>query len=108
MKNNPGKVQHYGGNEHVYRNHEYRSFLKQAKFRRIRQSVPSYYFHPKAMLKTSLNYKGIDGYEYSYPNILLRAVWYYLLSVLLKNRIVAVITRELSLIGNTFVGVKQA
>jgi SAM-dependent methyltransferase len=107
LKNNPGKVQHYGGNEHVYRNHEYRDFLKKAKFRPIRQNVPSYYFHPKTMLMFSLNYRGIDGYEYSYSNIVLRAVWYYLLNVLLKNRVAAFIARELSLIGNTFIGMKS-
>ena len=107
LKNNPGKVQHYGGNEHVYRNGEYRSFLKKAGFRPVRQLVPCYYFHPKSLLAFSMNYRGPDGYEYSYPNILLRAVWYYLLNALLKCRTVAFIARELSLVGTTFIGIKS-
>ncbi len=107
MKTNPGKVQHYGGNEHVYRNSEYRSFLKKAGFGPIKQNVPIYYVHPKAMLSCSLNYRGIDGYEFSYSNIVLRAIWYYLLNLVLKNRLAAIIAGELSLIGNTFIGIKS-
>jgi SAM-dependent methyltransferase len=106
LKNNPGKVQHYGGNEHVYRNPEYRNFLKNAGFNPVGQTVPSYYFHPKAMLSFSLNYKGPDGYVYSYRNILLRALWYYILNAALKNRVIAMIARELSFTGTTFVGTK--
>jgi 2-polyprenyl-3-methyl-5-hydroxy-6-metoxy-1,4-benzoquinol methylase len=106
LKNNPGKVQHYGGNEHVYRNPEYRNFLKKAGFNPIRHTVPFYYHHPKEMLSLSLNYKGPDGYVYSNFNIVLRALWYFALDVLLKNRLIAVIARELSLTGTTFIGTK--
>lgn len=108
LKNAPGKLQHWGGNEHVYRNHEYRSFLKRAGFRPLRRKVPVFYSHPKSLLDFNLHYKGIDGYEYPFSNIALRALWYFLLNAALKNRLVAAIAEELSLICLTFIGIKPA
>jgi hypothetical protein len=60
------------------------------------------------MLKYCVDYKAADGYEYPYSNILVRAIWYLVLNILLKNRLVAVIARELSLTGNTLIGIKSS
>ena len=108
LTDNPGKVQHYGGNEHVYRNYEYQILLTNAGFWPIKRTIPVYYYNPKAMLNYCLNYRGAEIFEYSYSNVVLRAIWYLLLKVLLKNHFAATIAGKVSLISNTFIGVKSS
>ena len=104
---NPGKTGHYGGNEHVYRYFEYLSMLRKASIRKIIEKVPAYYLNPKILLKQAIEFRSFDGYEHSAFNIVLRAIWYYILSKVLGIKVILFIASRLSLINCTIIGIKN-
>jgi SAM-dependent methyltransferase len=107
----PEKVCDYGGNEHTYRIHEYRSMIRKSGFRIEQEKIPVYYLHPKMMIATSILINDIftkdNGKElYSDLNIFIRFIFYMALKRLVTFPVTRALLKLLSLIGVTFIGKK--
>jgi SAM-dependent methyltransferase len=110
-REDPEKMCDYGGNEHTYRIHEYRSMLRRAGFRVENENVPVYYLHPKDLIVTSIHLNDVFSKEngkeiYSDSNILIRFIFYMLLKRLVTIPLTCRLLKMMSLIGITFTGKK--
>lgn len=108
----PEKVCDYGGNEHMYRIHEYRSMIRKTGFRVTKEKVPEYYYHPKNMIATCIQInddftKGTGKEIYSDLNIFIRFIFYMTLKRLVTIPLTCFFLKKLSLIGITFIAEKK-
>jgi len=102
----PESVGDYGGNEHIYRHHEYIRMLGKAGFKEISASLPDSYLNPRAAIRTVLNARLNSRYVYSDIRVLLRAAWYFAVSKVVQFRPILHLMQSLSLINSTFKGNK--
>lgn len=78
LKENPEKVGHYGGNEHIYRYGEYVDFLQKAGFNKVRSILSLNYgqFPKRASWDSSLRYAVKKIYYHLIKSFVARSVWF--------------------------------
>jgi SAM-dependent methyltransferase len=106
MKDDPQKICHYGGNEHIYRVHEYRDMVNKSGFRMLEERIPAYYLSPRVGVSHVLNFKNELGFIYSDGRVLARYVWYLFLQKALGYGFFLALAKRLSLITCTFIAEK--
>jgi 2-polyprenyl-3-methyl-5-hydroxy-6-metoxy-1,4-benzoquinol methylase len=106
LQKNPEYMGHYGGNEHIYRHHEYVALIKQAGFGRAIENIPVYYKALRPLFRMNIDQKEGDRFKFDEPHLVARFVWYYLMSRIVGNRVLAAIAKNLSLVVCTFIAVK--
>jgi 2-polyprenyl-3-methyl-5-hydroxy-6-metoxy-1,4-benzoquinol methylase len=104
---NPAKVDHYGGNEHVYRYYEYVNMLKKNHFHRIMEKIPVFYADIRQVFLNSATRRLYNKFKYNEFELLARFVWYLALSKIVRTRILLSIAKRLSLVNCTIIGARQ-
>jgi SAM-dependent methyltransferase len=102
----PVGMGNYGGNEHPYYHNEYLDMLREAGFEQILEILPENYYYPRNIIKQKMNAINLDKYMYSDSKIIIRYIYYLILSKIIKNSFVISILKSLSLIGFDFVAIK--
>jgi 2-polyprenyl-3-methyl-5-hydroxy-6-metoxy-1,4-benzoquinol methylase len=107
MKENPVKVDHYGGNEHVYRYYEYVNMLKKNHFHEIKEKIPAHYTDIRTVLLNSVTRRMFNKFKYNEIELLARFIWYLALSKIVKIRALLLVSKWLSLVNCTIIGTKR-
>jgi 2-polyprenyl-3-methyl-5-hydroxy-6-metoxy-1,4-benzoquinol methylase len=107
MKENPAKVDHYGGNEHVYRYNEYVTMLKKNHFQEIREKIPVYYTDIRTVLLNSITRRLYNKFKYNEIELLARFVWYMVMSKIVRIQPLLFAAKQLSLVDCTLIGTKR-
>jgi ubiquinone/menaquinone biosynthesis C-methylase UbiE len=84
LETEPEKMGHYGGNEHIYYNWQYKRMLKAAGFAEIKRIPPSEMMDAPAALEKCLTRRVKGKRAYSELQILQRAVYYFIRSRLVR------------------------
>lgn len=103
----PEQMGHYGGNEHVYYNWEYVSFLKKNQFVSVQLTPSAYETEPLERLEIILS-KRINGVRvYSPLKVMIRIVYYVATSMILKNNFLFKVLSRYSVVPANFIGRKS-
>lgn len=84
LETEPEKMGHYGGNEHIYYNWQYKRMLKAAGFAEIKRIAPSEMMDAPAALEKCLARRIKGKRAYSELQILKRAVYYFIRARLVR------------------------
>jgi ubiquinone/menaquinone biosynthesis C-methylase UbiE len=84
LETQPEKMGHYGGNEHIYYNWQYKRMLKAAGFTKIKKIAPSEMMDALGALEKCLTRRIKGKRAYSELQILERAVYYFIRARLVK------------------------
>jgi 2-polyprenyl-3-methyl-5-hydroxy-6-metoxy-1,4-benzoquinol methylase len=106
LKKNPGKLDHYGGNEHAYRHAEYVRIIKQGGFSGCIEKIPVFYKDIRSVFVLNCNKQENRRYKYSEPQLIARFLFYYFIWRIIKIPVLTKIAKRLSLILCTYIGVK--
>jgi SAM-dependent methyltransferase len=103
----PVGMGHYGGNEHPYYLNEYRKMLQEAGFDQVLEIIPEDYYYPREIIKSKINQKIDDKYTFSDAKIIIRYIFYVILSRIVRNSVTLSILKTLSLINVDYIGIKK-
>lgn len=108
LEKNPGKIGHYGGNEHVYRHDEYIKMMKKGGFTDCIEKIPLFYRDIRTVFVLNSNKQENHRYKYGESQLLARFLFYYCIWRIVKNPFLTGIAKRLSLILCTYIGTKGA
>jgi 2-polyprenyl-3-methyl-5-hydroxy-6-metoxy-1,4-benzoquinol methylase len=106
MKENPAKIDHYGGNEHIYRYREYVRLLKKGHFVEISEKIPVYYTDIRTVFLNSVTRRLYNKFKYNEIELIARLIWYFGLSRIAGVPLLFRMMKQLSLVTCTIIGVK--
>ncbi len=107
MKENPAKVDNYGGNEHVYRYYEYVKMLKSNHFQDIREKIPVFYTDIRTVFLNSITRRLYNRFKYNDFELLAKFIWYFALSKIVRIGPLLFVAKLLSLVNGTLIGTKR-
>jgi SAM-dependent methyltransferase len=108
LKKNPGRLGHYGGNEHVYRHREYVAMLRRNGFGRPVEKIPVFYKDLRTVFRINIDQKVNRRFQYDERGLIARFLWYFGMSKIVGNPLLAGVAKRLSLILCTYIGIKKA
>jgi ubiquinone/menaquinone biosynthesis C-methylase UbiE len=108
ISSNPVKSGNYGGNEHAYYYYEYTDMLRKSGFLEIKEHIPFRYSHTELVIN---NLRTILSQRYSKTDQLLRLVYFWCLSKILKSNLIMRATfpllKYMAFIQITFEGIRE-
>ena len=107
LETNPEDMGHYGGNEHIYRHHEYMKMLKSVGFSKI-ISEPSVYINDYKLCFQQAKMKIINGKPLFNPRILvMKKIYYYCIDKIINRGLlgkqILELLKYMSILQTTFI-----
>lgn len=103
----PEAMGHYGGNEHVYYNWEYKAFLKRAGFSEIKNIPTAYSLMPIERLELILGKRINNVRMYSEGKVLTRYLFYMMSKSLVKRKFIFNLLSNASIAETSFSATKR-
>jgi 2-polyprenyl-3-methyl-5-hydroxy-6-metoxy-1,4-benzoquinol methylase len=104
LETNPERLDHYGGNEHVYRHSEYVRMLRQGGFSGCVEKIPVFYRDIRSVYELTCQRKESGRFRYNETQLIARFLFYYCMWRAVKIPFLRAVAKRLSLILCTYIG----